>query len=173
MGNKFTIGASFDDYPGLAKLLEEVGEFSQVAGKLIATDGDPEHWDGDGSLIDRLVEELADMKAAISWMEARCKVVYASLDEIDFRVRKKLGNYFRFAEDEAERERLAQIKWDEEAEKLRALDIAKDEDTRLSPTYTVQLTTTDGAVITYNGCTLVSVGDNEKVVLVDARIIDS
>lgn len=100
MSNKFTIGAGKDDYPGVAKLLEEVGEFSQVAGKLIATDGDPNHWDGDGNLIDRLVDEVADMKAAIAWIEAKCGVVALSFDYINERVKSKLANYHRFADDE-------------------------------------------------------------------------
>jgi hypothetical protein len=54
------------DLPGVGKLAEEAGEISQVVGKLIATDGQPEHWDG-SDLHSRLVDEAGDMLAAIRY----------------------------------------------------------------------------------------------------------
>jgi NTP pyrophosphatase (non-canonical NTP hydrolase) len=54
-------------WPGLSKLIEECGEVLQVAGKIIATNGDTAHWDGT-DLAERLTEELADLQAAIGFM---------------------------------------------------------------------------------------------------------
>lgn len=59
----FSIGSEV--WPGLSKLIEECGELLQVAGKLMATHGSPEHWDGD--LIPRLVEEIGDVQGAIGF----------------------------------------------------------------------------------------------------------
>lgn len=58
----FQVGS--DNWPGVAKLLEEVGELNQVLGKLIATEGDPAYFDGT-DLEERLHEELGDVLAAI------------------------------------------------------------------------------------------------------------
>lgn len=59
----FQIGSAPADWPGLAKLMEECGELTQVLGKLIATGGDPDHWDG--TVLDaRLADELGDVLAA-------------------------------------------------------------------------------------------------------------
>jgi hypothetical protein len=40
----YSIGSTV--WPGLSKLVEEMGEVGQVVGKLIATGGDPAHRDG-------------------------------------------------------------------------------------------------------------------------------
>lgn len=64
-GTGFAIGSG--TWPGISKLVEELGEVAQVAGKLIATGGDPEHWDGT-DLRTRLEEELADLEAAIAFV---------------------------------------------------------------------------------------------------------
>lgn len=58
----YSIGS--DLWPGLAKLTEECGEVIQVAGKLIASNGESAHWDGT-DLRQRLEDELADVQAAI------------------------------------------------------------------------------------------------------------
>jgi NTP pyrophosphatase (non-canonical NTP hydrolase) len=57
----YSIGS--DIWPGLSKLAEEAGEVVQVVGKLIATGGKAEHWDG-ANLRQRLEEEIADVVAA-------------------------------------------------------------------------------------------------------------
>ncbi len=54
--------------PGLSKLIEECGEVLQVAGKIIATNGSREHWDGAGDLYGRLEAELGDLSAAIEFV---------------------------------------------------------------------------------------------------------
>ena len=59
---EFAIGSRV--WPGLSKLAEEAGEVVQVIGKLIATGGSPEHWDGLGDLRTRLENEIADLTAA-------------------------------------------------------------------------------------------------------------
>jgi NTP pyrophosphatase (non-canonical NTP hydrolase) len=61
----FAIGSR--TWPGLSKLVEELGEVAQVAGKLIATGGEPDHWDGT-NLRTRLEDELADLEAAIAFV---------------------------------------------------------------------------------------------------------
>ncbi len=50
-------------WPGLSKVVEESGEVGQVAGKLMATGGDPKHWDGTDLTV-RIGEEVADLSAA-------------------------------------------------------------------------------------------------------------
>lgn len=58
----FVIGT--DEWPGLAKVIEECSELGQVAGKLIAfPDGD--HPDGGPPLVERYEDELGDAWAAI------------------------------------------------------------------------------------------------------------
>ena len=58
----FSLGGAV--WPGLSKLVEECGEVQQVAGKLIGSRGNPDHWDG-SDLRGRIAEELADLEAAI------------------------------------------------------------------------------------------------------------
>lgn len=65
----FAIGS--DRWPGLAKLAEENGELSQVIGKLMAYPNlAVEHPDGAGPLDVRLMEEMADLQAAIMFVRA-------------------------------------------------------------------------------------------------------
>lgn len=61
----FSIGTEV--WPGVAKLIEEMGELNQVLGKLIASRGGSDHWDG-SDLHDRLIEEMGDVKAALSFV---------------------------------------------------------------------------------------------------------
>jgi len=58
----FSIGSQV--WPGVSKLIEEMGEVGQVLGKLIGTGGRTDHWDGT-NLRDRLHEELSDLLAAV------------------------------------------------------------------------------------------------------------
>jgi NTP pyrophosphatase (non-canonical NTP hydrolase) len=55
-------------WPGVAKVVEELGELSQVLGKIMGTGGSPEHWDGSGDLVRRLEEEMGDVLAAVQWL---------------------------------------------------------------------------------------------------------
>lgn len=82
----FSIGS--DTWPGIAKLIEEAGEVIQVCGKLIAINGaeNYDHWDGT-NLADRLIEELGDLKAAVSFVIGVNKL---DDDRIMARTREKL-----------------------------------------------------------------------------------
>lgn len=64
----FAIGSNV--WPGLAKLNEECCEVGQVIGKLMATGGAAEHWDG-SNLHVRLEEEIADVMAATNFVVER------------------------------------------------------------------------------------------------------
>jgi hypothetical protein len=63
----YSIGST--TWPGLSKLIEECGEIIQVAGKIIGSGGDPNHWDGTDLEV-RFVEELGDLLAAIRYVRA-------------------------------------------------------------------------------------------------------
>jgi NTP pyrophosphatase (non-canonical NTP hydrolase) len=72
-------------WPGVAKLLEEMGELQQELAKLVATGGGTEHWDGNGDLRDRIENEMGDVIAAIFYAMAhnpqlRSHVVRARAD---------------------------------------------------------------------------------------------
>lgn len=58
----FSIGSNV--WPGTSKLIEEMGELQQVLGKLLGTAGEVNHWDGT-NLRERLIEEIADLRAAL------------------------------------------------------------------------------------------------------------
>ena len=53
---------------GLAKLLEELGELSQVAAKKLAYFHTDEHPDGAGSLKKRMEDEMGDVMGAIDFV---------------------------------------------------------------------------------------------------------
>lgn len=52
---------------GLVKLLEELGELSQIAAKKLAYYDTDEHPDGNGSIKKRIEDEMADVLAAIDF----------------------------------------------------------------------------------------------------------
>lgn len=80
-------------WPGLAKLSEEGGEVNQVLAKLIQTGGDPNHWSGD--MVEKLVEELPDLLAAIKVFVALNAVLHphaeAMRERFEVKVEKFLG----------------------------------------------------------------------------------
>lgn len=58
-------GIDSNVWPGLAKLMEEMGELQQVLGKVMACTGkDALYWDGH-SLRPKLIEEMGDVRAAM------------------------------------------------------------------------------------------------------------
>lgn len=83
----FSIGSDF--WPGISKLIEEAGEVLQVCGKLIASHGANEHWDG-GDLRERLQNEIADVTAACAFVADRNKL---DVEAMEARVRRKLGMF--------------------------------------------------------------------------------
>lgn len=90
MSQDYNIGS--DLWPGLSKLTEEAGELVQVLGKLVATGGSTEHWDG-SDLGERLLDELADLKAA-AWFFA--DVNGLDRDRIDKRVLDKFNLFHKW-----------------------------------------------------------------------------
>jgi NTP pyrophosphatase (non-canonical NTP hydrolase) len=87
-GGPYSIGSNI--WPGLAKLVEECGEVSQVAGKIMAIHGAHDHWDGT-NLLTRFQEELADVQAVIEFVRDK----NPQLDSAHFnrRVAKKLAQF--------------------------------------------------------------------------------
>lgn len=61
MTKPYCIGS--DEWNGLSKLIEELGELQQVCGKLIGSEGNPDHWSGD--LRAKFIEEIGDVYAAM------------------------------------------------------------------------------------------------------------
>ncbi len=59
----FAIGD--DEWAGVSKLIEEMGELHQVLGKLLGSRGQTNHWSGD--LRAKLVEELGDTLGALAF----------------------------------------------------------------------------------------------------------
>jgi NTP pyrophosphatase (non-canonical NTP hydrolase) len=81
MNLPFQVGSEI--WPGLAKLVEEAGEVLQVTGKLGATGGADQHWDG-SDLRTRIQEELGDLIAAAYFV-----IHHNQLDENFIRERAK------------------------------------------------------------------------------------
>lgn len=63
MTKPYCIGS--DEWNGLSKLIEELGELQQVCGKIIGSEGNADHWSGD--LMSKFVEELGDVYAAMDF----------------------------------------------------------------------------------------------------------
>lgn len=72
---------------GLAKLIEELGELTQVAGKKIAYNKTDIHPDGMGSLKERLEDEMGDVIAAI-------RFVTETLELDDERIKERMDRKF-------------------------------------------------------------------------------
>lgn len=64
----FAIGDK--EWPGVSKVLEEMGELTQVLGKIMGVRGETEHWSGD--LRKMLLEEVADVLAALTFLQLKC-----------------------------------------------------------------------------------------------------
>jgi hypothetical protein len=67
MTKSYCIGS--DEWNGLSKLIEELGELQQVCGKLIGSEGSTDHWSGD--LKEKFIEELGDVSAAMDFFVVR------------------------------------------------------------------------------------------------------
>lgn len=64
------------EHNGLVKLAEECGELVQAAMKKIArSDGEDIHWDG-SNLKERLEDEIADVRAACSFVSKHFELSY-------------------------------------------------------------------------------------------------
>lgn len=67
MTKPYCIGS--DEWNGLSKLIEELGELQQVCGKLIGSEGSVDHWSGD--LKTKFIEELGDVYGAMDYFLAK------------------------------------------------------------------------------------------------------
>ena len=76
-------------WPGVGKLVEEAGEALEVAGKLVSNGGHRTHYDG-RDLRQKLIEELADLAAAIDYLAAANHLG----PELDQRRRLKLQQFW-------------------------------------------------------------------------------
>lgn len=96
-GGPFGYGSSV--WPGVAKVIEECGEVQQVCGKLIATGGGLDHWDGT-NLRHRLQEEIADLQAALEVV-----IRLNNLDAVTIytRATSKRDTFLRWQIEEAEK----------------------------------------------------------------------
>lgn len=81
-GSNFAIGDQ--KWPGVSKLIEEMGELNQVLGKLMGSRGSLVHWSGD--LGQMLHEELADVLAAIDFVATHGRL---DMDQIRARTKAK------------------------------------------------------------------------------------
>jgi len=63
MPKPYCIGS--DEWNGLSKLIEELGELQQVCGKLIGSEGSEDHWSG--KLREKFIEEIGDVQASINF----------------------------------------------------------------------------------------------------------
>lgn len=79
-------------WPGLAKLQEESNEVGQVLAKLIQTGGNPAHWSGD--MIEKLVEEVPDLLAAIRVFLALNPVLHEHGPAMQERYNAKVATFF-------------------------------------------------------------------------------
>jgi len=87
----YTLGCPV--WPGLAKVIEESGEFQRIAGKIMAVYGETDYFDG-SDLVRPLEEELADIVAATAFM-----VQAAGLDSefINNRAEQKLSQFIEWS----------------------------------------------------------------------------
>lgn len=81
---------------GLAKLLEELGELSQVAAKKLAYFDTDEHPDGEAPLSIRLENEMADVMASIEFVR---ETLGLSSVRINSRAAIKLRQYWQWHND--------------------------------------------------------------------------
>jgi NTP pyrophosphatase (non-canonical NTP hydrolase) len=66
---------------GLSKLLEELGELSQIAAKKLAYMDVDEHPDGKGSMKTRMEEEIGDVIAAATFVVFKFGLDQDAIDE--------------------------------------------------------------------------------------------
>jgi hypothetical protein len=94
----FSIGSQV--WPGVSKLIEEMGELQQVLGKLVGAEGETEtkHWDGT-HLRARLVEEIADVRAALAFFQVK-NLTERDIMDADRRCQKKFEIFMEWHRDQ-------------------------------------------------------------------------
>ena len=78
---------------GLIKLLEELGELSQIAAKKLAYFDTDLHPDSEQPMSERLEDEMADVAAATAFVASQLKLDTA---RIDARSKEKLAKYVQW-----------------------------------------------------------------------------
>jgi len=86
------------DFPGLAKVAEESGEFMQVFGKLLMTGGHTAYFDGT-DLREALLAEIADMEAALTFVRAQMPMLDSERKTLNDRVKRKLHNFYAYRQE--------------------------------------------------------------------------
>lgn len=93
MTKPYCIGS--DEWNGLSKLIEELGELQQVCGKLVGSEGSIAHWSG--NLQDKFVEELGDVYAAMDYFIEQNLVDLDS--DIAYQAHRKLQTFRQWDKD--------------------------------------------------------------------------
>lgn len=62
----YQIESDLGDWPGLAKLVEEMGELNTLLGKLVSNGGKTDYW-GDVDLRKEMHDEISDVMAALAF----------------------------------------------------------------------------------------------------------
>ena len=84
-------------WPGVSKLVEELGELQQVCGKLMGSRGSTKHWSGD--LYRMIHEEAGDVMAALGFL---IKVGVLDGGLISTRMEEKLQVFLRWHREDPE-----------------------------------------------------------------------
>jgi NTP pyrophosphatase (non-canonical NTP hydrolase) len=90
----FAIGDN--EWPGVSKLVEEIGELGQVLGKLMGSRGDVKHWSGD--LRDMMQTEIGDVLAAITFLLAHNPTL--NREAIEAQIRRKVALFEQWHADD-------------------------------------------------------------------------
>jgi isocitrate/isopropylmalate dehydrogenase len=89
-------GIGDEVWPGMAKVIEEMGELQTVMAKIMSCSGGVEYWDGT-DLFEKLMEELADVEAALWFFELINEKVRWRRDQLYLRrVRQKQDQYLQW-----------------------------------------------------------------------------
>lgn len=92
LGKPFHFGSK--KLPGLAKLMEEMGEVQQVLAKILALGGEFTGWNGE-DLRKALVEELGDLRASLIFFTVKNDLFMEHI----YRAEKKLKIYDEWHEE--------------------------------------------------------------------------
>jgi NTP pyrophosphatase (non-canonical NTP hydrolase) len=85
-------------WPGISKLVEECGEVLQVAGKLMGSRGQVEHWNVE-NLKCALEDEIADLMAACDFVIHFCRL---RVEHISARRKRKLDTFSKWHREDPE-----------------------------------------------------------------------
>ena len=84
------------EWPGLAKVLEEMQELGIELSKIVMLDGGTKHWKGDVRPL--MIDELADVLASVNWFVEH-NLTNAEQCQMEIRQAVKMGKYDRWYQD--------------------------------------------------------------------------